>query len=252
MLSAVIITKNESAHIEACLKSVAWADEIIVLDSGSEDDTVSKCLKYTDKVYQTDWPGFGIQKQRAVDKAKGNWILSIDADEIVTDDLKQEIQQVLIAPGFQGYNIPRLSSYCGKPMRHGGWWPDYTPRLFRSDCGHFTDSPVHERIVVTGSVGKLTNPLLHDAFVDLEEVLRKINSYSSLGAKIQLDKGKRTSLLMAICRGLWTFFRTYILKAAFLDGRYGLMLSISNAEGSYYKYAKLIELQNRRETKQCN
>lgn len=250
MLSAVIITKNESAHIEACLQSVSWVDEIIVLDSGSEDDTVQLCRKYTHQVYQTDWPGFGVQKQRAVDKASGDWILSIDADEIVTDDLRQEIQQVLIDPQYQGYNIPRLSSYCGKPMRHGGWWPDYTPRLFRKDSGHFTDSPVHERIVVTGRVGKLSHPLLHDAFVDLEEVLRKINSYSSLGAQIQLQKGKNTSLTMAIFRAMWTFFRTYILKAGFLDGRHGLMLAISNAEGSYYKYAKLLELQSRKQVGQ--
>lgn len=250
MLSAVIITKNESAHIEACLQSVSWVDEIIVLDSGSEDDTVQLCRKYTHQVYQTDWPGFGVQKQRAVDKASGDWILSIDADEIVTDDLRQEIQQVLIDPQCQGYNIPRLSSYCGKPMRHGGWWPDYTPRLFRKDSGHFTDSPVHERIVVTGKIDKLSHPLLHDAFVDLEEVLRKINSYSSLGAQIQLQKGKNTSLTMAIFRAMWTFFRTYILKAGFLDGRHGLMLAISNAEGSYYKYAKLLELQSRKQVGQ--
>ena len=245
MLSVIIITKNESAHIGSCLQSVSWADEVIVLDSGSEDDTVEICKQYTDSVFITDWPGFGIQKQRALDKAQGDWVLSIDADEVVTTELRMEIERALQQEQINGYDIPRLSSYCGKQIRHGGWWPDYVLRLFRRNTGYFTDSVVHERIVVQGEIGKLTSPLLHDAFVNLDEVLRKVNCYSSLGAEMLHQKGVQSSISKAIFKAFWTFIRTYWLKAAFLDGRQGLMLSISNAEGTYYKYVKLLELQDR-------
>lgn len=249
MLSVIIITKNESAHIGRCLESVSWADEIIVLDSGSADDTVAICQQYTDKVYETDWPGFGVQKQRAVDKASGDWILSLDADEVVTSELRAEIEKALLQEHYKGYEIPRLSSYCGKQMHYGGWWPDYVLRLFRRDCGYFTDSVVHESIIVQGQVGRVRSPLLHDAFINLDEVLYKVNSYSTLGAEMLYQRGVRSSLGKAILKGLWTFIRTYCIKAAILDGRQGLMLSISNAEGAYYKYLKLSELQSRQSHK---
>ncbi len=245
MLSVIIITKNEAEHISRCLASVNWVDEIIVLDSGSDDNTVDLCRTYTDKVFITDWPGFGMQKQRALNKAQGDWVLSIDADEVVTPELRQEIETALRQERYNGYEIPRLSSYCGRQMRHGGWWPDYVLRLFRRDCGQFTDSVVHERIIVQGQIGQLTTPLLHDAFINLDEVLHKVNCYSTLGAELLYQRGVRSSLSKAILKALWTFIRTYWLKAAILDGREGLMLSISNAEGAYYKYLKLLELQNR-------
>jgi glycosyltransferase involved in cell wall biosynthesis len=245
VLSVIIITKNEAEHISRCLASVSWADEIIVLDSGSNDDTVNLCKAFTDNVYVTDWPGFGVQKQRALAKAQGDWVLSIDADEVVTPELKAEIDNALRQERYNGYEIPRLSSYCGRQMRHGGWWPDYVLRLFRRDCGRFTESAVHERIEVNGEIGRLSTPLLHDAFVNLDEVLHKVNSYSTLGANMLYQRGVRSSLGKAVVKGLWTFIRTYWLKAAFLDGRQGLMLSISNAEGTYYKYVKLLELQSR-------
>lgn len=242
MLSVIIITKNESRHITRCLESVAWADEIIVLDSGSDDDTVALCRRFTDKVFETDWPGFGIQKQRALAKASGDWVLSVDADEWITAELRKEIEKAVTQTDINGFEMPRLSSYCGKEIRHGGWWPDYVMRLFQRMHGRFTGDPVHERIIVTGKIDKLSAPILHEAFVDPEEVLHKINHYSSLGAEKLYQAGKRTSLIQAILKGLWSFFRTYCLKAAFLDGREGLMLSISNAEGTYYKYLKLLNL----------
>jgi len=248
-LSVIIITKNEAPHIGGCLQSVAWADEIIVLDSGSTDDTVGVCRTYTDHVYITDWQGFGIQKQRALNKATGDWVLSIDADEIVTPELKAEIIAAMQTPDLNGFEIPRLSNYCGRAMRHGGWFPDYVLRLFRRECGEFTDAVVHERIIVTGKIGRLTMPFLHDAFVDFEEVLHKVNNYSSLGAKLLDEKGVRSSLPKAIMKGLWTFIRTYFLKAAFLDGQQGLLLAISNAEGAYYRYVKLWFLQNEKNTR---
>jgi glycosyltransferase involved in cell wall biosynthesis len=242
MLSVIIITKNESQHIDRCLASVAWADEIIVFDSGSTDITVEICKRYTPWVFVTDWPGFGPQKQRALDKASGDWILSIDADEYISDALKAEIQNVISKNAANGYEIPRLSSYCGKQIKHGGWWPDYVLRLFRHKDGRFTDDIVHERITVNGKTQQLTNPILHEAFVDSEEVLRKINTYSSLGAKKLFAQGKKTSLTQALYKSIWTFFRTYILQAAFMNGPHGLMLAISNAEGTYYKYVKLLDL----------
>jgi len=247
MLSVIIITKNEAFHIGRCLDSVSWADEIIVLDSGSADNTIEICKHYTDKVYVTDWPGFGIQKQRALDYAQGDWVFSIDADEVVNSELKAEIQAAMVESLFNGYEIPRLSSYCGKQMRYGGWYPDYVLRLFKRETGCFTDNVVHERIMLQGDIGKLTSPLLHDAFINLEEVLHKVNSYSSLGADMLYQKNVSSSLTKAIFKALWTFIRTYVLKAGFMDGRQGLMLAISNAEGTYYKYIKLLELQSRQQ-----
>lgn len=248
MLSVIIITKNEASHIGRCLESIVWADEIIVLDSGSEDDTVSICRQYTDKVYETDWPGFGLQKQRALDKATGDWILSVDADEVVTSELRVEIEAALQQGYYNGYEIPRLSSYCGRQIRHGGWWPDYVRRLFRRQKGQFSDSLVHEKIVVEGAIGRLATPLLHESFVNLEEVLHKVDSYSTLNAKMLFERGVKSSLSKAIIKALWNFFRTYIVKLSILDRSQGLMLALSNAEGTYYKYAKLLELQKNQDS----
>ncbi|MEQ1636858.1 MAG: glycosyltransferase family 2 protein [Methylococcales bacterium] len=247
MISAIIITKNEEQHIARCLDSVAWVDEIVVLDSGSSDATVAICQQYTDKVYSTDWPGFGLQKQRALDKATGDWILSLDADEVVTPELRAEIELAVQSEQVNGFEIPRLSSYCGRSMRHGGWWPDYVLRLFRHSKGQFTEHAVHERVVVQGKIDRLNSPFLHEAFINLDEVLVKVNHYSSLGAEQLYQRGVRSSLSMAIAKGVWMFIRTYLIKAACLDGRQGLMLAISNAEGTYYKYVKLLELQTKRQ-----
>ena len=242
MLSVIVITKNEAMHIARCLASVAWADEIIVFDSGSSDETAAICRQFTEQVFVTDWPGFGPQKQRALDKASHDWVLSIDADEQVSEALKNEIVLAMQQDNIQGFEIPRLSSYCGRQIKHGGWWPDYVLRLFRRDAGRFSDDVVHERIMVNGNIKRLNQPLLHEAFIDPAEVLHKINSYSSLGAEKLFNAGQQTGLGQAIGKGLWTFFRTYILKAAILDGAEGLMLAISNAEGAYYKYLKLRHL----------
>ena len=247
MLSVVIITKNEAENIGRCLDSVSWVDEIIVLDSGSEDDTVSICRQYTDKVYETDWPGFGIQKQRALNKATGDWILSIDADEVVTTELRAEIEQALQQNKFQAFEIPRLSRYCGREMRHGGWWPDYVLRLFVRHVARFSVDIVHERVIVDAPVGRLVSPFLHDTAVDLEEILVKVNSYSTLGSKMLYDQGARSSIIKALLKGVWTFNRTYWLKVGFLDGAQWLMLAVSNAESTYYKYLKLYCLQKHKE-----
>ncbi|WAR45304.1 glycosyltransferase family 2 protein [Methylomonas rapida] len=242
MLSVIVITHNEAQNIERCLNSVRWADEIIVLDSGSTDNTVDLCKRFTDQVFVTDWPGFGPQKQRALEKAKYDWVLSLDADEEISAALQQEIQDAMLKTDIQGFEIPRLSSYCGRQMKHGGWWPDYVLRLFRRTTGRFSDDVVHEHIEVTGIIERLQNPILHEAYVNNDEVLHKVNTYSSLGARKLFQRGKSSNLPHALLKGWWTFMRTYFIKAAFLDGAEGLMLAISNAEGSYYKYLKLREL----------
>lgn len=243
-LSITIITKNEANRIEACLRSIAWADEIIVLDSGSTDNTVALCQKYTDQVFITDWPGFGPQKNRALEKATGDWVLSIDADEQISDALHHEILAVIQSnPPYSAYAILRQSSYLGKILRHGDWSNDYCIRLFRRTHVQFTNDCVHEKVqVITGKTGKLKNPFYHQTYTSLEQVIEKINSYSSLTAKTKHEKGQRATLFKAIGRGLWTFFRCYILKRGFLDGREGFMLAISNAETTYYRYAKMMYL----------
>lgn len=246
-LSVIVITKNEESAIVGCLASVAWADELIVVDSGSTDRTVELCRGYTDKVYSTaDWPGFGRQKNRALAYATGDWVLSLDADERVTPELRREIEAALENPtGRVAFALPRRSSYCGRPMGHSGWWPDFVLRLFCRGRGRFSDDLVHERLIVDGPVGRLTSPLVHEAFGSLEEVLDTMNRYSSAGAALMYERGRRATLAGAILHGLWSFFHTYVVRAGFLDGREGFLLAISNGEGTYYRYLKLLLLAER-------
>ncbi|MEJ2347276.1 MAG: glycosyltransferase family 2 protein [Gammaproteobacteria bacterium] len=241
-ISVTLITLNEAGNVGDCLESVAWADEIIILDSGSTDGTPDICRKYTDRVYVTDWPGYGPQKNRALDYATGDWVLSIDADERVTDELRREIEQAAGAAGHDAYSIPRSSSYCGRFLRHGGWWPDRVIRLFRRDKARFSDSIVHETVVVDGSVGQLCSPLLHYTYRTLDDVVSMINRYSSASAEAMYRAGKRGGLGRAIGHGAWVFLRTYVLRLGLLDGREGFMLAVSNAELAYYKYLKLAGL----------
>lgn len=238
-LSVVIITKNEEHDIRDCLESVKWADEIVVLDSGSVDNTLSVAKEYTNNVYvSVDWQGFGIQKNRALLYASCDWILSLDADERVSVALQHEITNAIQFASPVVYQLPRLSSYCGKFIRHSGWWPDYVPRLFKRGEASFSRDLVHERLVFQGEAAKLTTPLLHITYKDLDEVIAKINQYSSLGAENSYRNGKSGSLISAIAHGLWAFIRTYIFRAGFLDGAEGIMLAISNAEMTYYRYLK--------------
>ena len=239
-LSVIIITRNEARNIRACLESVSWADEIIVVDSGSQDDTVTICREFTPHVYSHDWPGFGAQKNRALGYASKDWILSLDADEIVTPELHAEIEAA-ICDGQQvaGYEIPRLSSFCGRFIHHSGWHPDYVLRLFKRGHAKFTDALVHEGVRADGVTKKLTQPLLHYSYRDLEDVLLKLNSYSTAAAIMRHQHGKKGGVAQAVLHGLWSFFRTYFLRAGFLDGREGFMLAVMNAEHSYYRYLKL-------------
>jgi len=243
-LSVIIITRNEAANIRDCLESVAWADEIIVVDSGSTDATAEICGEFGAQVHKHDWPGFGAQKNRALGYAANEWVFSIDADERVTPGLRAAIEAVLRKDNdaCAAYRVSRLSSYCGRFMRHSGWYPDHIVRLFRRDAAHFSDDLVHERLLVEGQIGQLDGELLHYAFDNLEEVLHKVDRYSSAGAQMMHQRGRQASLSGAVLRGLWSFLRTYVLRGGFLDGREGFMLAVSNAEGTYYRYLKLMLL----------
>jgi glycosyltransferase involved in cell wall biosynthesis len=241
-LSVIIITKNEAENIRACIESVAWADEIIVVDSGSSDATVEICRELGAQVYVHDWPGFGMQKNRALGYATKDWVFSIDADERVTHELREEIQSAMQRGQAEGYEIPRLSSFCGRYMHHSGWYPDYVLRLFRRGSGKFSDDLVHERVIVNGAIAKLQQLLLHESFRDLEQLLAKINHYSTASAQMLHRKNRTASLKKAVGHALWAFFRSYFLRAGFLDGREGFMLAVSTAEGTYYRYLKLMFL----------
>ena len=242
-VSAVVITKNEDAVIRRCLESLAWADEVIVMDSGSTDRTLEICRELGAKVFDADWQGPATQRNRGIEKSSGEWILALDADEWVTDELRREIEDTLAARSKPvAYRMPRLSSYCGRFMRHGGWWPDYIWRLFRREAARFGGGIVHDHLVCQGPKGKLRNHLMHEPFTDPAKVLVKLNAYSTWGAERMHEDGERSGLLRAVGHGAWTFFRTYVLRGGFLDGREGFMLAVSNAEGTYYKYVKLMQM----------
>ena len=248
-LSVIIIAKNAEATIRRCLESVAWVDEIVVVESGSSDRTADIGRELGARVHQTDWPGYGQQKNRALDLSRGDWVFSIDADEWVTAELRAEIERALAAPGDKAaFRMPRRSSFCGRFMRHGGWWPDYVARLFRRGHARFSEDRGHDRLVVDGALGTLREPILHETITDLEQLIDKMNVYSAMTARSLHERGRRASILTAIGHGGWAFLRTYILRLGFLDGREGLMLAISNAENSYYRYVKLMLLAEREKT----
>lgn len=236
-ISVIIICFNEAHHIKKCLDSAKFADEIIVLDSGSTDGTRDIAKTYTAKVFESEWLGFGPQKNKALSLASCDWVLSLDADEAVSPALIDEIKQ--LRGEKSAYAIPRQSSYLGKMIRFGDWGNDKVLRLFRRDSAQFTDDSVHETLKVEGEIGELTQKMTHDAFETLEQVLHKLNVYSSLGAKNKIEQGNSGGLFKAITHGLWTFLRGYVFRLGFLDGKQGFMLAVSNAEGCYYRYCKI-------------
>ncbi|MGZ8202315.1 MAG: glycosyltransferase family 2 protein [Burkholderiales bacterium] len=243
-VSAIVITRDNEGIIGRCIESLRWADEIIVVDSGSTDRTPEICRALGAQVHTTDdWPGHGPQKNRALDRATGEWVLSVDSDEWITPALKAEILATIAAPDARsGYAIPRRSSFCGRWMRHSGWSPDYVVRLFRRGQGRFTDDHTHERLLVDGKIGRLREPIMHEAIVHLDQMLEKMIAYSTSSAHMRFERGAGAGVATAVVHGAWTFVRTYVLRAGFLDGREGFMLAVANAEGSYYRYLKLMLL----------
>ena len=242
-LSVIIITKNEAARLGDCLASVNFADEIIVLDGYSTDATVEIARAHGAQVHQAaDWPGFGPQKNRALALATKPWVLSIDADERVTPELQAEIVRTLAQPIYDAYQIARLSEFCGKKIRHSGWWPDYVLRLFRRELGAFDNVQVHEQVLVRGRVGKLKSWFLHFPFNDLDALVTKINRYSSDAAQMMALKGRRVGVFGLMTHSVWTFIRIYLLRRGFLDGRHGFVLAATAASGSFLRYSKLMFL----------
>lgn len=245
-LSVIIITKNEAAHIGDCIDSVGFADEIIVVDSGSNDRTREIAQDKGAKVTTTaDWPGFGQQKNRALDLATCSWVLSIDADERVTPELAQEIQRELASPRAEAYKIARLSNFGGRWIRHSGWWPDHVLRLFKRGTARFKDVAVHESVQTASTVAVLEGHFLHYPYADLETFIAKINHYSSEAAAMMHAKGRRTSVLGATGHAVWTFIRIYLIRRGFLDGREGFILAAMGAAGSFFRYNKLLLLNKR-------
>ena len=247
-LSVIVITKNESSHIGDCLDSVSFADEIIVVDSGSSDNTMNIAKAKGALVTQTtDWPGFGQQKNRALDLATGDWVLSIDADERVTPELAQEIIHELSQPRADAYKIARLSNFEGRWIRHSGWWPDHVLRLFKRGTARFKDVPVHESVQTASTVAVLKGHFLHYPYANLEVFIAKINMYSTHAAAMMHAKGKKTSVLGATGHAIWTFIRIYLIRLGFLDGKEGFTLAVMAAAGSFFRYNKLLLLNKRKD-----
>lgn len=223
---------------------MAFADQVVVLDSGSTDDTLRIASAMGAEVCSSrEWQGFGVQKNLALARAGCEWVLSLDADEQLSPALQAEIQATMAAPLYDVYSFARLSSYCGQNMHYSGWFPDRVVRLFRRNLAHFSNDLVHERVVTDCTIGKLHSHLLHESYRNFEEVLDKCNRYSSAGALGMQKQGKTSSVGKAFGRGLWAFIRTYFLRLGFLDGTLGLLLAISTAESTYYRYLKLWYLQ---------
>lgn len=247
-LSAIVIARNEAANIAACLDSLAFCDEIVVVDGGSSDDTVALAKAGGARVVSApDWRGYGPQKNLALSQAHGDWVLSVDADERVPPALAREIEAAVTEAKANGYRMPRLSSFCGKEIRHSGWYPDYVLRLFRRGKARFSDDLVHERVICEEPVGRLREPLRHRTIVSLEDALSKIDRYSTAGADMLLASGRGVWFFSGIGHGCWTFLRTYILRAGFLDGPEGYLVARYHAQTTFYRYMKAWMKQRRGE-----
>lgn len=238
-LSVIIAAKNEGHQIKECVQSVVFADEILVLDSGSTDSTAEQAQSAGATVHTTDWPGYGLQQRRGIGLAKSDWVLSLDADEIVSDALQQEILDAISQTNVDGFRIPRHSSFCGTFIEYSGWRPDYTLRLVRRNLAGFTDHFLHAHMTVSGVTGNLKNPIIHYSYRSMDDVLEKLSRYSR-GAALDLQtRGGTSTLTKAVMKGVWSFLRTYFLKQGFRDGRMGLVLAIYNSHTTYYKYLRL-------------
>lgn len=249
-LSVALITKNEETNLRRTLESIKWADEIIVVDSGSTDRTVAICREYTDAVINQDWQGYARQKNVAIDRTSGDWILSLDADEPIEPALAEEIRAIIASPdALDGYRIPRKTIFLGKWVKHGGWYPDYNLRLFRRGKGRFQERAVHEAIRIEGTVGNTRHAIEHHTYPDIASYMTRINSYSSLAVDVMADRGIsrfKASWVMILMRPLLTFIHKYVFRLGFLDGKHGLVLNLFHSCYVFAKYAKAWEFQTRR------
>lgn len=245
MLSVIIIAKNEGSNIRRCLESVRWADEIILLDSGSTDNTLSIAREYTDKIIVTDWQGYGIQKQRALEQATGTWVLNLDADESVSPSLKEAVLDAINKDEADAYRIPIYLSFYGKSLNHS-WCPKRHIRLYKREGARYTDKIVHEAILVPldARIGKLHLGIQHHSFQDVSHALYKLNVYSSYSAKIRNNANKKSSLFKVLLHTTAMFFRCYFIQGGFLEGRDGFLLAVLSAHGSFYRGIKTIYRDN--------
>ena len=243
-LTVTVITRNEASNIEAALESVSWADEIIVVDSQSTDDTVAIARRLATRVEVRGWPGYAAQKNFAAELASNDWILSLDADERVTPALADEIRGVLAsAPAFHGYRLPRVAWYLGRWVRSTDWYPDYQLRLYDRRAGRWTDRRVHESVAIEGPVGQLKSELQHYPYRNISHHLQTIDRYTTLAAEDWLAAGRRASAWRTFFYPCFAFLRNYLLKRGFRDGSAGLIVSLLNSYYVFLKFAKLWELE---------
>jgi len=241
-ISVTIIAWNEEERLRACLESAAWADEIIVIDAESSDKTVQVAREFTDKIWVRPWPGFAAQKNFALEQATGEWILSLDADERVTPELRERIGSLIRANGpADGYSLPRRNLFWGAWVRHGGLYPDYQLRLFRRGSGQFVDSAVHESVTVQGLVETVAEPLLHHSYRGLEDFVTRSNRYSTLAAAELIKRGGRPGLVDLALRPLGRFVSMYVMRGGFLDGWRGFVLAVLYANYVFLRTAKAWE-----------
>lgn len=240
MLSVIIIVKNEEANLRCCLESVKWADEVIVLDSGSTDNSIAIAKEYTDKVYSTDWQGYGIQKQRALERATGDWVLNLDGDESVTEELKQAICTAINQDKADAYRIPILLNFYNKPLYYS-WSPKRHIRLFKRQGARYSENIVHEAVVLPPQtrVGQLKQAIQHHSFRDVSHALYKMNVYSSYSATMR-KKNRSPRFMKTVLGAWWMFFRCYFIQGGFLEGREGFLLAVLSAQGSFYRGIKII------------
>ncbi len=241
-ISATVITRNERQNIEEALASLRWADEIVVVDSGSTDGTLEICRRFTDKVFHRDWTGFVDQKNFAVEQATHDWIFSLDADERPSPELQRETEALRRA-GFNhaGYRIPRVAFFMGRWIRHGDWYPDYQLRLFDRRRARWQGGRVHESVRIEGEPGRMRGEIHHYTYRSLSDYLKRLETYSALAAEDYRQRGKRSSGFKIIANPIATFTRAYFLKRGFLDGIPGLMVAGMGAISVFFKYAKLYE-----------
>jgi len=242
-ISVAIITRNEEDNLERCLRSVDWVDEIIIVDSGSIDKTKEIAEKYKGQFFTSEWLGFGKAKQSAIDRTKSDWVLSLDADEEITIDLKMEIiDNINSGSDIVGYKIPRLTYFLSEQIKHSGWYPDYVLRLFKNGEAQFTDNLVHEELICDGSTGKLENHMFHYPYPTLEKYHAKQNRYAQLAAQELYENGKSAGLLGLYIKPIITFLKHYIYRGGILGGKTGLQIASLSAQGKYKRYKKLAEL----------
>ena len=240
--SAVVITCNEEERLRACLASLAWADEIVVVDAESQDKTVEVAREFTERIIVRAWPGFAAQKNFAVAQATGDWILSVDADEEVSAELRAEIQAILAdRSAAAGYAVPRRNIFWDRWIRHGGLYPDWQIRLFRRGRGRFVERAVHEAAEVEGPVSRLRGALEHRSYRSIQEFLERANRYSSLAAEDLGQAGSRVGGLALVLRPLGRFLGMYLLRRGFLDGTPGLLLAALYAYYVFIRSAKTWE-----------